>query len=258
MVNGYHPMPGRLIAPISARATHCARLALMAALLAGTPAAARAECPADLARDRATEAPECRLVAEGLLRSGQGNGDVDWRLYRWVPTAGEAPSALYDTPPYNQTAVTLSLAARPTEPPFWSAYYEMGLAWFEPPYLAHNPNYGEFLIVPGRYTGTGSFIEDRVFLPNHGRGWTRIGAAAFDPESRTGWIDGLKAHLPEGHGIWKGIRVDYAALTGSSAVWREGDANCCPSGGEISFRLRVAGPEPHLEVAGAEYLAPPE
>ncbi|HSF96877.1 MAG TPA: hypothetical protein VLA52_17760 [Thermohalobaculum sp.] len=239
-----------------ALAARPAMLALTAALLAGAPAAARAGCPADLARERAAEAPDCTLVTEGMLRSGQGNGDVAWQLYRWVPTVGEAPSALYDTPPYNQTAVTLSLAARPGDPPFWAEHYDMGIAWFETPYLAHNQKYGEFLVVPGRFAGTGSFLDDRVFLPNHGRGWTRIGAAGLDPETGAGWIDGLRPHLPPGHGIWKGISVDYATLTGSSAVWRDGDANCCPSGGEIRFRLQVAGPNLRLEVADAQYDPP--
>jgi hypothetical protein len=233
-------------------------LALIAALFAVAPAAARSDCPATLARDRASDAPECRLVSEGGLRSSQGNGDVDWRTYRWVPTAGGAPSALYDTPPYNQTAATLSLAARQEDPPFWSAYHDLGIAWFETPNLARHPQYGEFLIVPGRYASTGSFVEDSVFMPNHGRGWTEIGATGLDPETGKGWIEGLRPHLPPGHGIWKGIRVDYATLTGSSAVWRDGDANCCPSGGEIRFRLRVAGPQPHLEVAEAKYVAAPQ
>ena len=254
MVNGRHLMRGRTGAPAAGRAAGSSALVLLAALVAGAPVAARADCPADLARDRAAEGPECSVAAEGVLASGQGNGDVEWRLYRWMPTIGEAPSALYGTAPYNQTAVTLALAA---QPPFWSAHYDLGLAWFETPYLALNAKYGELLIVPGRYAGTGSFVEDWVFMPNHGRGWTRIGAAAFDPETGGGWIAGLKPHLPPGHGIWKGIRVDYATLTGSSAVWREGDANCCPSGGEIRFRLRVAGPEVRLEVEAAEYVAPP-
>jgi len=228
---------------------------VLAAILLSSPAAAQRGCPAALARDLAAEAPECRVVGEGRLAAALGNGDVDWRLYRWVSTREEV-SALYDVPPYNQTAVTLSLTGQPDDPPFWSGWYWLGLAWFETPYLATNADYGEFLIVPGRYAGTGSFIEDRIFMADHGRGWTEIAAAGLDLERGKGWIDGLTLFLPPGHGIWKGILVDYATLTGTSAVWREGDANCCPSGGEISFRLRVAGPEPHLEVAEAHYAPP--
>jgi hypothetical protein len=233
-----------------------AAFGLWLAALAAVPAGAEQGCPAGLARDLAAEAPACQLVAEGELRSALGNGNVAYRLYRWVSTREGALSSLYDSPPYHNTAAALSLAARPGEPPFWSAYYWLGLAWFETPYLVRHPEYGEILVVPGRYAGTGGFIEDHVFLPNHARGWTQIHASGFDPDTGGGWIEGLKPYLPPGHGIWKGIHVDYATLTGSSAVWRDGDANCCPSGGEIWFRLRVAGPEPRLEVAEAHYTAP--
>lgn len=243
---------------VSRRALRRALPVLCVAAALVSPAAAQQGCPGELARELAAEAPACQLVAEGDLPSALGNGDVAYRLYRWVSTREGAPSSLYDSPPYNYTAVTLSLTARPDAPPFWSAHYWLGVAWFETPYLARNPEYGEFLVVPGRYAGTGSFIEDHLFLANHGRGWTEIRAAGLDPETGAGWIRGLKSYLPPGHGLWKGIRVDYATLTGRSAVWRGDDANCCPSGGEIRFRLRVAGPEPRLEVAEARYTAPQE
>jgi len=258
MVNGKLSIRGRACDPEVGRLELMRRVTqiLVAALLSGAPGAVLAECPAALARDLAGEAPDCALVAEDVLRSALGNGEVVYRLYRWVSTREEAPSALYDVPPYNQTAVTLSLAERPDDPPFWSSWYWLGLAWFEAPYLARQAKWGEFLVVPGRYTGTGSFIEDRVFMPDHGRGWTEIRAAAYDQETGDGWLSQLKAYLPPGHGVWKGILVDYATLTGTTAVWRDGDANCCPSGGEISFRLKVDQPGPGLVVDAAEYRPP--
>jgi len=229
-------------------------IALLAGLLTGS-ATAQQGCPAGLARDLAAESPECRLAGEGRLTSALGNGDVDWRLYRWVSTREEV-SALYDSAPYDQTAAALSPAGRPDDPPFWSGWYRLGVAWFETPYLATHPEYGEFLVVPGRYAGTGSFIEDRVFMADHGRGWTEVKAAGLDPESGEGWVEGLKPYLPPGHGIWKGIIVDYATLSGTTRVWRDNDANCCPSGGEIRFQLGVAGDPPALRVESAEFLPP--
>jgi len=226
----------------------------LAAALFAAPAAAREVGPVALVRDMAAEAPSCHLQMKGRLESALGNGAVVWRLYSWMSTM-EEPSGLYDEAPYNQNAVTLSLADRPGDPPFFEAHDWMDVAWFEAPYLATNPDYGEILVVPGRLSGTGAFIEDRVFLPDDAKGWTEVGGGV-NAESGTGWIAGLTPYLPPGHGLWKGILVDYATLTGASAVWREGDANCCPSGGEIAFRLRIAGPEPHLEVAEARYSSP--
>lgn len=231
----------------------------MAALLLAVfvaPAAAQQDCPAELARDLASEAPECQVVGQGRLASALGNGDVDWRLYRWVSTREEAPSEVYDAPPYNQTAVTLSLAARPDAPPFWSGWYLQGVAWFETPYLAKHKKWGEFLVVPGRYAGTGSFTENHVFMPNHAGGWTEIRAGQAEDGGTEKWVRQLLAALPEGHGIWKGIRVDYATLSGTTPVWRDGDANCCPSGGELWFRLTITGPEIGFEVAETRHTPP--
>jgi len=114
--------------------------------------------------------------------------------------------------------------------------------------------YGEFLVVPGRYAGTGSLVEDHVFMPTAGRTWTEIGAAQLDQKNGDGWLRQLQSYLPEGHYIAKGVRVDYATLTGETTVWRRDDPNCCPSGGRIRFTLKVAGPEPSLAVAEANYV----
>ena len=135
---------------------------------ATAPAAAREVCPAALASALASEHPACELMSEGELHSGLGNANVAYRLYRWVPTLNDTPSILYDSAPYYNTAVTLSLAATSGQAPFWVAYYWQGVAWFATPYLARHAKYGEFLVVPGRYAGTGSFIEDHVFMPTMG------------------------------------------------------------------------------------------
>jgi len=197
-------------------------------------------------------------MSQGTLRSELGNGAVTYRLYHWFSTSEGTAQARYDNAPYNNTAVTLSLAEMPDEPPFFSAQYWPGTAWFEAPYLARHIKYGEFLVVPGRYAGTGNFVEDRVFMPTMGRGWMQIRAAPLDPKTGAGWFDALVAHLPPGHGVWKGIRVDYSTLTGTTAVWRDGDANCCPSGGELWFRLKVTGPDIGFDVAEVRYTPPAE
>ena len=215
--------------------------------------AAGETCPAILMEELRAEVPICDLLASGELRSRGGNDGVTYRLYRWGPAYGDTPSALFDSAPYNQTAVTLAPAGDADAAPFWARAYWQGEAWFETPTLKLNPEFGEFLVVPGRYTGTGSFTEDFVFMPDEAGGWAQIHAQPFEPETGEGWLAGLTAYLPPEHGIWKGLRVDYATLTGTTAVWREGDANCCPSGGELWFRLRLDGPERRLVVAKAHH-----
>jgi hypothetical protein len=70
--------------------------------------------------------------------------------------------------------------------------------------------------------------------------------------------DSLKSILPEGFGVWKGGGLDMKSLRYRTPVWKEGDANCCPSGGmvEIAFRLEAG----RLIVTGKHFdpLAKPE
>jgi hypothetical protein len=204
---------------------------LSALLMVAAPAASGAVCPEPLA-------------------------DVIYGLYRWVSTLEAPPGPLYDAPPYDQVGITLWLAREPGDAAFWAGHYWLGMAWYETPYLVVNARYGEMLVVPGRYPGTGGFVDDRVFMPSHTRTWVEIGATQLDQESGEGWARQLRIHLPEGSYIAKGIRVDYATLRGETDVWRKDDANCCPSGGRLRFTLELTGPEPRLAVAAAIYTGP--
>jgi hypothetical protein len=234
---------------------HGSVLALVVALAVLAPPARAASdgCPRILAEQLRGHAPACRLLREGRLSSTQGNSAVLYRLYRWVSTLEDPPSPLYDAPPYNQTAVTLSLAGSGPDEAFWGTHYWLGLGWFEAPAIVRNDRYGEFLVVPGRLAGTGGMIDDHVLMPTMAGGWQAIAASQLDPEIGGGWATELGTYLPEGLHIPKGILLDYATLTGETAVWRAEDANCCPSGGRLSFRLELRGPGPALTVAEAHY-----
>jgi hypothetical protein len=210
-------------------------------------------CPRVLAEQLRGQAAACRLLREGRLTSALGNAAVVYRLYRWVSTHEGPPSPLYDAPPYNQTAVTLSVAGTSADEAFWGAYSWLGEGWFEAPAIVRNARYGEFLVVRGRLTGTGSMIDDRVLMPTLVGGWQAIDVDQIDQETGKGWTAALMAYLPEGLHIVKGILVDYATLTGETALWRTDDANCCPSGGRLWFQLQLTEPGPGLEVAEARY-----
>lgn len=213
--------------------------------------AAEPSCPDPLARRLANHRPVCRLLKEGELKSRLGNADVLYRLYRWVSSRKPAPGPLYDVPPYNQVALTLGGSGQ-GDHVFWSGHYWIGMAWFETPSIVSNKRYGEMLIVPGRYTGTGSYVDDHVFLPDATGGWKRINGGQMNQETGDGWARQLRAYLPDGHYIAKGIRLDYTTLTGESAVWRTDDPNCCPSGGRIAFTLQLTA-SGTFEVADAHY-----
>lgn len=60
-----------------------------------------------------------------------------------------------------------------------------------------------------------------------------------------------KALLPAGHGIWKGYGLDMTNLCYGIGVWKESDANCCPSGGSVVLKLALNGHR--IEVVDSRY-----
>jgi hypothetical protein len=89
---------------------------------------------------------------------------------------------------------------------------------------------GPLLRVPVQLSGTGAFNKNFHFLWHNGI-WQEI-----DVE---GWLRTIR--LPPGFGIWKGVLVNPQTFTARSSVWRDGDGNCCPSGGEVEVKLTLKG-----------------
>ncbi|MBI5083027.1 MAG: hypothetical protein HZB13_00290, partial [Acidobacteria bacterium] len=50
-------------------------------------------------------------------------------------------------------------------------------------------------------------------------------------------LSALKEVLPKGLGVWKGYGLDMKNLCFRMPVWRDGDANCCPSGGSVALQI---------------------
>jgi uncharacterized protein len=99
-------------------------------------------------------------------------------------------------------------------------------AHFDAPRLAQS---GHLLVVPGHLEGTGNFNAELVY---------RLGSDGQLQEVDTeGWLTELPRHLPKGLGAWKGIYPDYDTLTAETPLWKEGDGNCCPTGGRAFIRL---------------------
>ena len=93
----------------------------------------------------------------------------------------------------------------------------------------HTTRYGPMIVIPFDVPGTGNFNRD-VVLHWTGTQWQQIDAEK--------WSSDLQ--LPRCYGLWKGRRLNLDTWQLTSAVWVEGDANCCPTGGEIqaTFELR--------------------
>lgn len=57
--------------------------------------------------------------------------------------------------------------------------------------------------------------------------------------TKSGFKQAFSGLLPDGHGIWKGGGLDLRTLTYRKPVWRDSDANCCPSGGSVEIEFRI-------------------
>jgi hypothetical protein len=101
---------------------------------------------------------------------------------------------------------------------------------YEPPRLTQ----GGMIWVPGRVAGTGDGNADLLFQ------WDDASKSWQDIELDS-WRDALPGKLPKGFGIWKGVDYDFEGMGATSKLWRDKDANCCPSGGEARLDFTIKG-----------------
>ena len=107
--------------------------------------------------------------------------------------------------------------------------------FFSAPVVVMGENGAVYVAVPGFHAGTGHHNADVVFR------WTDDAARPLVQIDNTSWTDALRAQLPEGLEVWKGVDIDYENLVAFTPLWQAGDGNCCPSGGTaiLNFRLEA-------------------
>jgi hypothetical protein len=102
----------------------------------------------------------------------------------------------------------------------------------------HGKSYDEPRIVENRVgmpvaaAGTGVFNWSEYYVWRDAR-WVRVDFAPFERD--------VDAVVPKGRGIWKGIWPDLDAMTFETQLWKNDDANCCPTGGAIRGALQLDG-----------------
>lgn len=121
-------------------------------------------------------------------------------------------------------------------------------AMFEAPAMFQT-DAGVFVAARGFQAGTGNQNADVLFRFDAGR-WIEI-----EIES---WKTALADQLPEGFGVWKGVDYRWPEMFALSQVWRDGDANCCPTGGEATMDLAIEGTSLRLASLDFEPRAAPE
>ena len=193
------------------------------------------DCPDVLIREEG-EALSCVLVDEGTLVSKIGNLRVVYRLYSWfhikfaswtmVPGEDHAQKVASGSRLALPNAVTLALADR-SDRVFWWLRYDMFTGRIDNPRLVQNPEHGEFLVVD---SATGKYGWRQHFLGRET--WVLVQEPYYD----------LERYLPMGYRFRRPLAtyvLDYSTLESTMDVYRPSDAECCPSGGELWYRLRL-------------------
>src|SRR5687767_12192493 len=106
---------------------------------------------------------------------------------------------------------------------------DIGMFVYREPVLAPSAA-GTLLQLPIAYDGTGNFNASEYFV-REGQRWERIDAAS--------WLADLAKRLPPGVSLWKGVWPDLLTLRAEAGLYREGDGNCCPTGGLARIQLAV-------------------
>jgi len=102
-------------------------------------------------------------------------------------------------------------------------------AYFAAPAAIDSP-FGRLLWVAGHLSGTGNLNAERLF---------RYDKGAFVEVDVTSWLGDLQKKVPKGWGAWKGVYPDYRKFTASTALWHDGDGNCCPTAGRTTIKLAL-------------------
>lgn len=123
---------------------------------------------------------------------------------------------------------------------------ELGLVYYQTPELIPTPA-GVLLHVPIAVDGTGAGNESLEYLRVTGK-WTLLDSAS--------WLGELLKSAPAGLQILKGVWPDFKTMTARTSLYRDGDANCCPSGGSLLAKLAIAEGKIILESATYEPKPP--
>ncbi len=159
---------------------------------------------------------QCDVIASGELRGGQDGPRVMWQKVALTGPMGMGEMVmLFDV---DEEAVIFIGQGQSS--------WKMG----SPELYDHDE--GKVLMhVPGTRGGTGSGNADILFEYDNGN---------WEPVDIESWRDDLDDYLPEGFGIWKGVRYDFDEMFAFSKVWRDDDGNCCATGGDAFIDFTIA------------------
>jgi len=141
---------------------------------------------------------------------------------------GESAEARY----YRERAVaifTRRVSSERAQLMFARADEDLGIFSYEKPRFVQTPA-GLVLEIPIVVDGTGHGNATEYYLRASG---------AWMPIESEAWTADLQKRLPDGLQIWKGVWPDLGTMSAETGLYRDGDANCCPTGGTARIHLAI-------------------
>lgn len=165
----------------------------------------------------------CRVTAAGYLNAADGphTRTIAWQtISGFSPAGGERLRISIAWDVSGKTPVLIGMTSTDGE--------------VSAPLLSDAGAAGDDLMLhlPARTSGTGSGNADSLFVYREHR-WVNI--------AMNRWKDELPARLPQGLGLWKGVDYGDFGLNSVFPLWRDSDANCCPTAGEAFVSFKIAG-----------------
>lgn len=180
---------------------------------------------------------DCRLSDFGVIGAVEGR-TYYYALYclipRWAIAQGKCDAGpdSFNATHYRQQAAAIFVQGEVAETArlvLEQASLEPGMFHYEKPGFIRNP-FGTILHLHVEWTGTGHGNASQYFLRTS-HGWRVIDSEA--------WLTELRGRLPAGLEIRKGLWPDLVTMTASAGLYKQGDANCCPTGGEARTSLSL-------------------
>jgi hypothetical protein len=112
---------------------------------------------------------------------------------------------------------------------FERASNDIGVLFYQKPQIIQS-GAGVLLYLPIALDGTGNGDESEYYLRESGR---------WEPIEAMEWLEDLQHRIPAGLRTRKGIWPDLNTMQAEAGLYRDGDANCCPSGGTVVIRLSI-------------------
>jgi hypothetical protein len=131
----------------------------------------------------------------------------------------ERGTAIFESVPASNTALLI----------FDRVSWDIGMYRYRTPAIVPNAA-GQLLYIPIAWDGTGHGNGSEYYLRRNGK-WEQV--------ESTAWEADLRRRVPSDRQMLQGMWPDVRTLRVEVGLYRDGDGNCCPTGGRMKAQLAI-------------------